>query len=343
MRTCTQKGYNVIMSFEGCALRAYRDIVGVPTIGLGITNADKGAVARIGKIIPGKTVITMEQALDLFYDAIDNRYSPAVERALPNATPQEHDGGSSFDYNTGAINRASWVPALRRHDMARVRRSIMSWNHAGGKVVRGLTRRRAREYEIIAHGDYGPEAETPPILLDAKGRPAGRMTSVPVTTTVRNRAGDKRKINVMKSVQVSSLVLQSEGHTSDEIKETQEKLAKLGYYHGRIDGLFGPKTKKAVADFQAHHPNLSSDGGVGPATNAAITRSTDLKRKTGRVVKAGAALATGTGAASAFGVLKAAIPVIIMIGAVGAMAWIAFKYRDEVRRWFNAKLGKNVL
>ncbi|QAT16878.1 hypothetical protein BU251_03590 [Candidatus Velamenicoccus archaeovorus] len=48
-------------------------------------------------------------------------------------------------------------------------------------------------------------------------------------------------------------------------KEIQTALKNAGYYAGDIDGKFGPKTKKAVEEFQTAN-NLSVDGVVGPQT-----------------------------------------------------------------------------
>jgi len=48
-------------------------------------------------------------------------------------------------------------------------------------------------------------------------------------------------------------------------KNIQTALKNAGYYAGEIDGKFGPKTKKAVEEFQAAN-SLSVDGVVGPLT-----------------------------------------------------------------------------
>lgn len=49
----------------------------------------------------------------------------------------------------------------------------------------------------------------------------------------------------------------------------QQKLVSLGYDTGGIDGIFGPKTRRAVMLFQASR-NLTVDGIVGPQTRAAL-------------------------------------------------------------------------
>ncbi|MFA5075640.1 MAG: peptidoglycan-binding protein, partial [Candidatus Babeliales bacterium] len=48
-------------------------------------------------------------------------------------------------------------------------------------------------------------------------------------------------------------------------KEIQTALKNAGFYAGEIDGKFGPKTKKAIEEFQAAN-NLAVDGIAGPPT-----------------------------------------------------------------------------
>ena len=48
-------------------------------------------------------------------------------------------------------------------------------------------------------------------------------------------------------------------------KEIQQALKNAGLYEGEIDGKIGPKTKKAIEDFQTKN-NLKADGKVGHST-----------------------------------------------------------------------------
>jgi Putative peptidoglycan binding domain len=54
--------------------------------------------------------------------------------------------------------------------------------------------------------------------------------------------------------------------------QVQERLKKLGYYEGEVDGANGPKTKAAVAHFQRDN-NLKVTGVVDQHTDSALKLS----------------------------------------------------------------------
>ena len=57
---------------------------------------------------------------------------------------------------------------------------------------------------------------------------------------------------------------------SPRVRDLQRRLAVAGYPAGRVDGLFGPQTARAVLAFQASH-GLPVDGVVGGLTWAALS------------------------------------------------------------------------
>jgi cellulose synthase/poly-beta-1,6-N-acetylglucosamine synthase-like glycosyltransferase/peptidoglycan hydrolase-like protein with peptidoglycan-binding domain len=59
--------------------------------------------------------------------------------------------------------------------------------------------------------------------------------------------------------------------TSERVREVQLSLRRLGYRPGPIDGLFGPRTERAVLVFQRTH-TLEPDGIVGPRTLHSLRR-----------------------------------------------------------------------
>lgn len=152
------RGVAFIAAHEGVVTRAYRDVAGVWTIGVGHT-----AAAGPPRPVPGMTIARAE-AFDILARDLP-KYERRVGAALSSGArfPQHvFDGAVSFDFNTGAVDRASWVTALRAGDTAGARRKLALWVKAGGRVVAGLVRRREAEARLVFDGDYGgiatPEA-----------------------------------------------------------------------------------------------------------------------------------------------------------------------------------------
>lgn len=153
-------GVALIKRFEGCArLRADGMVAAYPdpgtggepwTIGWGATGRDHVHGGRIGL----QTVWTQIQCDDrLAQDLL--RYAADVTRALGNApaTQPQFDAMVSFHYNTGAIARATLTQKHRAGDYQGAAREFARWNRAGGRVLKGLVRRRAAETELYLSND----------------------------------------------------------------------------------------------------------------------------------------------------------------------------------------------
>lgn len=151
MQTSAQ-GVVFLERHEGVVLKAYRDVVGVWTIGAGLT-----AVSGVVKPRAGM-VISRAEATSLLQKALRQNYEPAVKHAMPGAKQHEFDAGVSFHFNTGGIGRASWVRYWIERNWTLVQRTLGQWNKGGGRVLPGLTRRRAEEFELLRHRDYGTGA-----------------------------------------------------------------------------------------------------------------------------------------------------------------------------------------
>ena len=145
-RAVSVEGIALIKRFEGCArqiagglVEAYPDpgTGGAPwTIGWGATGPGIG---------PG-TVWTQAQCdTRLEHDLV--RYAADVARALGQAptSQAQFDALVSFHYNTGAIGRATLTRKHLAGDFAGAAAEFARWNRAGGRVMRGLVRRRAAE------------------------------------------------------------------------------------------------------------------------------------------------------------------------------------------------------
>jgi lysozyme len=308
----TPQGLAVVRSFEGRALKAYKDSVGVVTIGYGNTNYDSFAVAYLGKKIEMGDTITEEQAEYLLIETMRRNYMPAVTAAMGEAAPQAGDAGGSFHYNTGALKRASWVKLWKSAAAGEtIKASLMSWNKAGGKPLAGLTRRRAREGAILVDGDYGPEGRTPPPILAGDG---GRV--IKASSPDHHLAGTPGMMRI--------------DDKGPQVADLNDSLEVIGF-KGLKGDTFTLATQSAVIEIQKDHKALTVDGIVGPATRAAIAREADLKRKMGNVAK------TAGGGVVPAGTIQAAgwhIPGSVWISAavlaVIAVGWLAWRYQDEV-------------
>jgi len=72
------------------------------------------------------------------------------------------------------------------------------------------------------------------------------------------------------------------GDSGAKVKDLQEKLNQLGFNVGKIDGIFGPKTKAGVIAFQRSQ-SIAVDGIVGPQTLCTLEKAVEAKK----ILKAG--------------------------------------------------------
>ncbi len=152
-------GVAIIKRFEGCA-RLRRDglIAAYPdpgtgaepwTIGWGATGLDDQTPDTPGDRIGPSTVWTQAQcdarlASDLAH------YADDVARAIGDAptTQAQFDAMVSFHYNTGAIHRATLTKKHKAGDYEGAAAEFARWRHGGGRVLKGLVRRRAEEAKL---------------------------------------------------------------------------------------------------------------------------------------------------------------------------------------------------
>jgi lysozyme len=146
----SNNGLTLIKAFENCDkpvhgrpgfFTTYRDEVNVLTIGWGHTN--------LGAIPPHivEHSIWSQQQCDqaLQYDM--GRFVQDVLHATNgiDLTQNQFDALISFDFNTGALYHSSIPTKLRAANIVGAMASLLAYNHAGGRVLAGLTRRRKAE------------------------------------------------------------------------------------------------------------------------------------------------------------------------------------------------------
>lgn len=129
-------GAAFIQKWEGTEREAYLDAVGVPTICTGSTRA-----VRIGQVAaPGECEARLIQ---------DSTYAgKAVARCVhAPVTQRQYDALVSLAFNIGggATCTSTLVRKLNQGDCRGAANEFLRWNRAGGRVLPGLSNRRAAE------------------------------------------------------------------------------------------------------------------------------------------------------------------------------------------------------
>lgn len=132
----SETGLNLIKQFEGCHLTAYKDPVGIPTIGYGHTRG-----VKLGQ------KITQAQADEYLRQDVASAES-AVSKYKYNYNQNQFDALVSFTYNCGAGNLKKITDNGMR-TLAQISARLPNYNKASGKVLAGLTRRRAAEKKLF--------------------------------------------------------------------------------------------------------------------------------------------------------------------------------------------------
>jgi lysozyme len=137
---------DLVKEFEGCKLTAYRDAVGVWTIGYGTT-----ARAGLGIIPTAGMTITQAEADQLLADGL-NKFADQI-RPMITADLNDNQFGAcvSLAYNIGAygFTRSTALEKINAGDYDKAANAILLWNKAGGKTLKGLVRRREAERKLF--------------------------------------------------------------------------------------------------------------------------------------------------------------------------------------------------
>ena len=146
----SRNGLQFIAAWEGCELEVYTDAAGYPTIGVGHLIMD-GEDFQQG--------LTYDEAIDLFARDIQV-YEHAVGRHVQVVLDQpQYDALVSFCFNLGEFNfsRSTLLKRVNAKQFHDVPFQLSRWCRAGGRILKGLARRREAEGRLFADGVYrGP-------------------------------------------------------------------------------------------------------------------------------------------------------------------------------------------
>lgn len=196
MAHVTNKCIKLVKKFEGLYKKAYRDEVGVWTIGYGITNADKSIT---GKTIKAGLVISEKTADNWLERSLNNKYLQKVMKYDNKYrwNQNEIDALVSFAYNIGSIDG---LTANGTRSRATIAAKILEYNKAGGKVYRGLTRRRTVERKLFLTATKAKKAATKKAyaVVNTKHDPLTIRKAASSTAAVLGKVPKKSKVEVLK-------------------------------------------------------------------------------------------------------------------------------------------------
>lgn len=136
----TDEAIAMIQHFEGCRLTAYKDAVGVWTIGYGHTE----------DVEPGSR-ITQHQA-DVMLNSDLEQLSEGVRAIVTHdLNDNQFSALVSFAYNVGlgSLKSSTLLALLNKNEYWFAANEFTRWNKAGGKVMNGLIKRRWAERDLF--------------------------------------------------------------------------------------------------------------------------------------------------------------------------------------------------
>lgn len=145
MKPTPKAAVDLVKQFEGRKLVAYKCPAGIWTCGYGSTGPD---------IVQGVTW-TIWQAEDrLKTDLV--KFTKAVDAMVTvDLTDNQRAALISFSYNvgTGALKASTLLALLNQGKTDEAAEQFLKWNKANGRVMVGLTTRRAAEMELFLKKD----------------------------------------------------------------------------------------------------------------------------------------------------------------------------------------------
>jgi GH24 family phage-related lysozyme (muramidase) len=146
-QSLSSNGLKFIEKHEGYSGTVYKDSAGNPTIGY-------GHLIKKGEDFSKGT--TKEKAAELLSQDTKTAADAVNSKVTTNLSQTKFDAVVDFTYNLGGGNlgKSSLLKNINAGNDV-TKENFTDWNHAGGKVVNGLTIRRTDEFNLFSKGDYG--------------------------------------------------------------------------------------------------------------------------------------------------------------------------------------------
>jgi lysozyme len=193
----SNKGLMEIIAHEAIVLSPYRDVKDIWTIGVGHTK-------MAGGIDPAKFrgQLTLAGALHIFRTDLA-KYERRVTNAFTRPLAQhEFDAAVSFDFNTGAIDRATWVDTFNAGNRELAIQQIMNWQKPPQIIPR-----RQKEQLLFSSGRYSANgtamvypATKAGVVLWNQGKRVDLAKLLNATPTLQRGAAKPARTGVWKRV-----------------------------------------------------------------------------------------------------------------------------------------------
>ena len=141
----SSNGTALIREFEGFVASAYLGPAKVWTIGIGTTVYPNGTKVKKGD------KCTQEQALEYLQHDLKSFEKTVNDSVKVPLSQNQFDALVSLSYNigSGAFKNSTLLKKLNAKDYAGAADQFLVWNKGGGKVLKGLVRRRDAERALF--------------------------------------------------------------------------------------------------------------------------------------------------------------------------------------------------
>ena len=142
----TQEGLAIIKHFEGYSSTVYADPIGIPTIGFGSIWDKDG-----DRLTMDHGPITEVEAEFLLVRELKHVESAIAKLIGVELTENQFSAIGSLTYNIGSgrLKSSTLRAKLNRGDYSGASAEFPKWRRAGGRILKGLVRRRKAERELF--------------------------------------------------------------------------------------------------------------------------------------------------------------------------------------------------
>ena len=141
-----QEGLDIIKHFEGYSSTVYADPIGIPTIGFGSIWDKEG-----NRLTMDHEPITEQEGEFLLVRELKHVESAIARLIRVELTENQFSAIASLTFNIGCgrLKSSTLRAKINRGDYSGASAEFPKWRRAGGRILKGLVRRRKAERELF--------------------------------------------------------------------------------------------------------------------------------------------------------------------------------------------------